>query len=62
MQMLCGYNRDDSMSLILLGTTEWDKNPETKNVLTVQKFQKVSLQMLREIIEKSKKYFSSQII
>lgn len=52
MQMLCGYNRDDSMSLILLGTTEWDKNPETKNVLTVQKFQKVSLQMLREIIEK----------
>lgn len=53
MQMLCGFNRDDQMSLILFGTREWDKDPETKNVLTVQKFHKVTLDMLKEIKGKS---------
>ena len=53
--MLCGFNRDDWLSLMLFGTTQWDKDPETKNVLTLQKFQKVSLEMLKEIKDKSKK-------
>lgn len=52
LQMLCAFNRDDRMSLILYATNEWDQNPETRNVFTVQKFNKVTLEMLKEIQEK----------
>lgn len=55
--MLCAFNRDDRMSLILYATNEWDQNPETRNVFTVQKFNKVTLEMLKEIQEKSKEIF-----
>ena len=52
MQMMCAYNRDDWISLMFFGTNEWDREPETKNVLTVQKFQRNSIDMLKEIREK----------
>ncbi|XP_043473359.1 X-ray repair cross-complementing protein 6 [Leptopilina heterotoma] len=61
MQMLCAFNRDDQMSLMLFATNEWDQNPETRNVFTVQKFHKVTLEMLKEIkgkIENNAEYFN----
>ncbi|KAI4501204.1 hypothetical protein M0802_003577 [Mischocyttarus mexicanus] len=49
------WNRQDWMGLVLFGTNQWDMDPETKNILTLQKLSLIKMNKLEEA-EKIKNY------
>ncbi|KAG7209731.1 hypothetical protein KM043_011364 [Ampulex compressa] len=45
------WNKQDWVGMILFGTKKWDMDPETKNILTLQKLDLVFVDNLKEIMK-----------
>lgn len=50
------WDRQDWIGLVLFGTEIWDKDPETKHILTLQKLGLPSRESLKEIMKIGNQY------